>query len=81
MRTPTTGLSAHLTAGAGDLGRAPAESRIAALGSAQAVIDTSAEAAGLIDRYRRRGYAPAGTWPRDVTDYDSVVLAKNLPTV
>ncbi|WP_181923477.1 GNAT family N-acetyltransferase [Streptomyces inhibens] len=56
-----------------------AESRIAALGSAHAVIDTSATATDLVAWYRRRGYAPIGTWRWDVTNYDSVVLAKDLP--
>lgn len=56
-----------------------AESRIAALGSAQVVIDTSSQATDLVDWYRRRGYAPIGTWRWDVTNYDSIVLVKNLP--
>ncbi|MFC9589853.1 GNAT family N-acetyltransferase [Streptomyces sp. NPDC056944] len=57
-----------------------AESRIAALGSTQVVIDTSSQATDLVDWYRRRGYAPIGTWRWDVTNYDSIVLMKNLPT-
>lgn len=57
-----------------------AESRIAALGSANAVIDTSAAAEDLVAWYRRHGYAPIGTWRWDVTNYDSIVLAKVLPT-
>ncbi|MGW4748473.1 GNAT family N-acetyltransferase [Streptomyces sp. NPDC004290] len=56
-----------------------AESRIAALGSTQAIIDTSSQATDLVDWYRRRGYAPIGTWRWDVTNYDSIVLMKNLP--
>ncbi|WP_405979918.1 GNAT family N-acetyltransferase [Streptomyces sp. NBC_00158] len=55
-----------------------AEERIVALGSAQAVIDTSAEATELVGWYRRRGYVPVGTWRWDVTNYESVVLAKVL---
>ncbi|MGW6388941.1 GNAT family N-acetyltransferase [Streptomyces sp. NPDC055103] len=55
-----------------------AESRIAALGSTEVVIDTSLQAADLVGWYRRRGYAPVGTWRWDVTNYDSVVLAKTL---
>lgn len=58
-----------------------AESRIAALGSRQVIIDTSSQATELVDWYRRRGYAPIGTWQWDVTNYDSIVLMKNLPTV
>ncbi|MGW7486970.1 GNAT family N-acetyltransferase [Streptomyces sp. NPDC054786] len=57
-----------------------AESRIAALGSTQVVIDTSSEATELVDWYQRRGYAPIGTWRWDVTNYDSIVLMKELPT-
>lgn len=57
-----------------------AESRIVALGSAQAVIDTSAEATDLVAWYRRRGYEPIGTWRWGVTNYDSTVLLKNLAT-
>lgn len=57
-----------------------AESRIAALGSTRVVVDTSAQATELVDWYRRRGYTPIGTWQWDVTNYDSVVLMKNLPT-
>ncbi|MGW2839698.1 GNAT family N-acetyltransferase [Streptomyces sp. NPDC001493] len=55
-----------------------AEERIAALGSSRVVIDTSAEAVDLIAWYRRRGYAPVGTWRWDVTDYESAVLLKEL---
>ncbi|MFE2248849.1 GNAT family N-acetyltransferase [Streptomyces lavendulae] len=57
-----------------------AESRIAALGSTRVVIDTSSQAEELVDWYRRRGYARTGTWRWGVTNYDSVVLAKDLPT-
>ncbi|MEU4700900.1 GNAT family N-acetyltransferase [Nonomuraea dietziae] len=56
-----------------------AEARMAALGSTHAVIDTSAAAEDLVAWYRRRGYVPIGTWRWDVTNYDSVVLAKALP--
>ncbi|WP_406112836.1 hypothetical protein [Kitasatospora purpeofusca] len=42
------------------------------------VIDTSSEATELIGWYRRRGYAPVGMWRWDVTNYDSVVLVKDL---
>ncbi|ROR43477.1 acetyltransferase (GNAT) family protein [Kitasatospora cineracea] len=55
-----------------------AESRIAALGSDQVVIDTSAQAMDLVAWYRRRGYVAIGTWRWDVTNYESVVLAKDL---
>ena len=55
-----------------------AEARIAALGSTQVVIDTSRDAAELVAWYRRRGYAPAGSWRWDVTNYDSVVLVKGV---
>jgi len=56
-----------------------AESRISALGCAHAVIDTSATADTLIAWYRRHRYEPIGTWRWDVTNYDSLVLAKHLP--
>ncbi|WP_159043162.1 MULTISPECIES: GNAT family N-acetyltransferase [unclassified Streptomyces] len=55
-----------------------AEERIAALGSAQVVIDTSAEAVDLLGWYRRRGYVPVGSWRWGVTNYESVVLLKEL---
>ncbi|WP_185909327.1 GNAT family N-acetyltransferase [Streptomyces sp. WAC01280] len=55
-----------------------AERRIAALGSAQVAIDTSAEAVELVGWYRRRGYAPVGSWRWGVTNYESVVLVKDL---
>ncbi|MDH6580307.1 GNAT family N-acetyltransferase [Kitasatospora sp. MAP5-34] len=55
-----------------------AEERIAQLGSGQVVIDTSSEATKLVGWYRRRGYVPVGTWRWDVTNYDSVVLMKDL---
>ncbi|MFF0427761.1 GNAT family N-acetyltransferase [Streptomyces sp. NPDC004520] len=55
-----------------------AEERIAALGSAQVVIDTSAEAVDLVGWYRRRGYVPVGSWRWGVTNYESVVLLKEL---
>ncbi|MFD9353586.1 GNAT family N-acetyltransferase [Streptomyces sp. NPDC060031] len=55
-----------------------AEERIAVLGSDQVVIDTSARATELVSWYGRRGYAPVGVWRWDVTNYESVVLAKAL---
>ncbi|MER8101911.1 GNAT family N-acetyltransferase [Kitasatospora sp. NPDC094016] len=55
-----------------------AEARVTALGSAQVAIDTSAEATELLGWYRRRGYVPVGTWRWDVTNYESVVLLKDL---
>ncbi|GAA2746315.1 hypothetical protein GCM10010440_37650 [Kitasatospora cinereorecta] len=55
-----------------------AEERIVALGSAEAVIDTSARAVDLVGWYCRRGYVPVGTWRWDVTNYESVVLLKDL---
>lgn len=58
-----------------------AEERIAALGAAQVVIDTSVEAVELVGWYRRRGYAPIGSWRWGVTNYESVVLLKELGQV
>ncbi|MFD4654401.1 GNAT family N-acetyltransferase [Kitasatospora sp. NPDC058444] len=58
-----------------------AEERIVALGSTVAVIDTSADAVELVGWYRRRGYARVGTWRWDVTNYESVVLLKDLSAV
>ncbi|WP_149181161.1 N-acetyltransferase [Streptomyces sp. TRM49041] len=55
-----------------------AEERIAVLGSAQVVIDTSAEAVDLVGWYRRRGYVSVGSWRWSVTNYESVVLLKEL---
>ncbi|MFC9395023.1 GNAT family N-acetyltransferase [Streptomyces sp. NPDC057027] len=55
-----------------------AEERIAALGSSWVVVDTSAEAVDLVGWYHRRGYAPVGSWRWDVTNYESVVLLKEL---
>ncbi|MFB7950055.1 GNAT family N-acetyltransferase, partial [Kitasatospora phosalacinea] len=55
-----------------------AESRITALGGTEVVIDTSVEAVELVEWYRRRGYQPVGTWRWDVTNYESVVLRKDL---
>ncbi|MEV7276074.1 N-acetyltransferase [Streptomyces sp. NPDC093111] len=49
-----------------------AEKRIAALGAPQVVIDTSVEAVELVAWYRRRGYAPVGSWRWGVTNYESV---------
>ncbi|GGZ12287.1 hypothetical protein GCM10010327_49120 [Streptomyces nitrosporeus] len=65
-------------AGLGKRLLALAEERIAALGSAQVVIDTSAEAVDLVGWYRRRGYVPVGSWRWGVTNYESVVLLKEL---
>jgi ribosomal protein S18 acetylase RimI-like enzyme len=55
-----------------------AESRLRELGADAAVIDTSCEAAELLMWYQRRGYARAGSWKWEVTNYDSVVLRKEL---
>ncbi|MEU9773488.1 N-acetyltransferase [Streptomyces sp. NPDC047968] len=55
-----------------------AEERIASLGSSRVVIDTSAQAADLVGWYRRRGYVPVGSWRWGVTNYESVVLLKEL---
>ncbi|OII60237.1 hypothetical protein BJP39_11150 [Streptomyces sp. CC77] len=55
-----------------------AEERIAALGSSRVVIDTSAEAVELVGWYRRHGYVPVGAWRWGVTNYESVVLLKEL---
>ncbi|MDV5145440.1 GNAT family N-acetyltransferase [Streptomyces sp. SBC-4] len=55
-----------------------AESRIAALGQENVVIDTSATAAVLLRWYRRHGYTPIGTWRWSVTNYDSIVLTRTL---
>lgn len=57
-----------------------AEARVATRGAAQVVIDTSSQATDLVSWYRRRGYLPVGTWRWDVTNYDSVVLMKDLAT-
>ncbi|MFZ3499290.1 GNAT family N-acetyltransferase [Streptomyces sp. 5.8] len=56
-----------------------AEARVAARGGSRVVIDTSCQAADLVGWYRRRGYVPVGMWRWDVTNYDSVVLLKDLP--
>lgn len=55
-----------------------AEERVSALGATQVAIDTSAEATDLIGWYQRRGYVPVGKWRWDVTNYESVVLVKDL---
>ncbi|MER6769718.1 N-acetyltransferase [Streptomyces bacillaris] len=55
-----------------------AEERIAELGSSQVVIDTSVEAVDLVGWYRRRGYRAVGSWRWGVTNYESVVLLKEL---
>ncbi|CAM5573257.1 GNAT family N-acetyltransferase [Streptomyces narbonensis] len=69
---------AYRGSGLGQRLLALAEERIAALGSAQVVIDTSAEATDLIGWYRRHGYVPVGSWRWGVTNYESVVLLKKL---
>lgn len=56
-----------------------AETRITALGASKIVIDTSAQATDLIAWYGRHGYTSIGTWKWGVTNYDSIVLAKDLP--
>ncbi|MFD3996072.1 GNAT family N-acetyltransferase [Streptomyces sp. NPDC058583] len=55
-----------------------AEGRVRARGLSQVVIDTSAEADDLVSWYRRRGYVPIGAWRWAVTNYDSIVLGKDL---
>ncbi|OEV20894.1 hypothetical protein AN221_09355 [Streptomyces nanshensis] len=55
-----------------------AEERIAELGFSQVVIDTSAEAVELVGWYLRRGYVPVGYWRWGVTNYESVVLLKEM---
>ncbi|MGW4812178.1 GNAT family N-acetyltransferase [Kitasatospora cineracea] len=55
-----------------------AEERIADLGGTEVVIDTSVEAVELVEWYHRRGYRPVGTWRWDVTNYESVLLRKDL---
>jgi GNAT superfamily N-acetyltransferase len=65
-----TGLGQHLLTFA--------EQRLTTLGATRAFIDTSSLASDLIAWYGRRGYAPAGTWRWDVTNYESVVLLKEL---
>ncbi|MFE2556747.1 GNAT family N-acetyltransferase [Streptomyces sp. NPDC059352] len=69
---------AYQGAGLGQRLLSAAERRIAALGSAQVVIDTSAEAVDLVGWYRRRGYEPVGSWRWGVTNYESVVMVKDL---
>ncbi|WP_256103599.1 N-acetyltransferase [Streptomyces sp. ODS05-4] len=65
-------------AGLGQRLLALAEERIAELGSSQVVIDTSVEAVELVGWYCRRGYMPVGSWRWSVTNYESVVLLKEL---
>lgn len=55
-----------------------AEERIAVLGGDCVVIDTSTLAENLIRWYRKRGYSAIGTWRWSVTNYESVVLRKQL---
>ncbi|WP_441251315.1 GNAT family N-acetyltransferase [Kitasatospora sp. McL0602] len=66
-------------AGLGHRLLALAERRIAALGADRVAIDTSAGAAELVGWYLRHGYTPVGTWQWEVTNYQSVVLLKELP--
>ncbi|MET8697470.1 GNAT family N-acetyltransferase [Kitasatospora sp. NPDC004723] len=68
----------HRKVGLGQQLLALAEDRIVALGASEAVIDTSVQAVDLVGWYRRRGYVPVGTWRWDVTNYESVVLLKDL---
>ena len=55
-----------------------AEKRIAEKGLPHAVFDTSSLATELIAWYERRGYEKIGTYKWDVTNYESVVMAKTL---
>jgi ribosomal protein S18 acetylase RimI-like enzyme len=55
-----------------------AERRIRELGIRNLAIDTSSQATILIDWYRRLGYRDAGRWRWEVTNYESIVLAKTL---
>jgi GNAT superfamily N-acetyltransferase len=55
-----------------------AEQRIKALGGNGVVIDTSSLATELIEWYAKRGYNPIGLWQWGVTNYDSIVLFKDL---
>ncbi|WP_406101155.1 hypothetical protein OG698_02590 [Streptomyces sp. NBC_01003] len=41
----------------------------------------SAAADDLVGWYLRRRYVPIGTWRWDVTNYESVVLAKDLSAI
>lgn len=68
----------HRGTGLGQRLLALAEERIAALGASQVVIDTSVEAVDLVGWYRKRGYVPIGSWRWGVTNYESVVLLKEL---
>jgi len=55
-----------------------AEQRIRDRGISNLAIDTSSQAIALIDWYRRLGYREVGRWCWDVTNYESIVLAKTL---
>jgi GNAT superfamily N-acetyltransferase len=55
-----------------------AENRLVELGADDVVIDTSSLATQLIAWYERRGYRSVGNWQWDVTNYQSVVLHKQL---
>ena len=55
-----------------------AERRTRELGGTAVTIDTSIRATELLDWYRRRGYRERGHWKWDVTNYESIVLSKDL---
>ncbi|MGV9690183.1 GNAT family N-acetyltransferase [Streptomyces sp. NPDC003444] len=71
----------YMGTGLGQRLLALAEERIAEIGSSQVVIDTSAEAVDLVSWYSRRGYSPIGSWRWGVTNYESLVLLKELSPV
>lgn len=47
-------------------------------GKKRVVLDTSEQAGHLIAYYQRRGYVIVGRWDRDLTNYTSVVMTKEL---
>jgi ribosomal protein S18 acetylase RimI-like enzyme len=55
-----------------------AEQRSRDRGISNLAIDTSSQAIALIDWYRRLGYRDVGRWCWEVTNYESIVLAKTL---
>lgn len=65
--------------GLGDALLRQAEARIRFLGSRTVAIDTSRLATDLIRWYEKRGYKETGSWRWDVTNYESIVLVKDLP--
>jgi ribosomal protein S18 acetylase RimI-like enzyme len=71
-------LPAHQRRGLGDSLLRLAEKRILEAGVPTAVIDTSDQAATLIAWYEKRGYSVHGRWRWEVTNYESIVLAKSL---